>query len=94
MLNCLHPEAAAEALEKESLRSPETLSRVKAFQGNTSSKSPEDLDGLEYLDSQDPESFAVLMHHLRSKFGIRILGGCCGTDQQHIREIARQFKPN
>ena len=50
------------------------------FQANTSAKSPEDLDGIEELESEDPEIFGRLMLEVYEKYRMPILGGCCGTD--------------
>ena len=61
------------------------------FQANTSSKSPEELDGLDYLDTTDAAEFAESMVSLHNQFGIQILGGCCGTDNRHIEEIAKHI---
>jgi len=32
------------------------------------------------------------MVSLHNKFGIKILGGCCGSDGNHITEIAKRIK--
>jgi homocysteine S-methyltransferase len=50
--------------------------------------SPEELDGLEELDGSEPETLAGELLALHLKFGIKILGGCCGTDQRHIELLA------
>jgi len=61
-------------------------------QANTSSKSPDELDNLSYLDMSDPEEFGDLMISLHNRFGIKVLGGCCGSDCNHITEIAKRIK--
>jgi homocysteine S-methyltransferase len=66
----------------------DVLGRIKGLQANTSLKSPEELDGLESLDSEDPESFAGAMIRVHRRLKINVLGGCCGTDERHIRAIA------
>jgi homocysteine S-methyltransferase len=58
------------------------------LQANTSAKSPEELDGLESLDSEAPAPFAAAMLDVRRQFGAKILGGCCGSDERHIEAIA------
>jgi len=32
------------------------------------------------------------MCELRSRFGLRVLGGCCGTDGSHIAALARGLR--
>ena len=49
----------------------------------------EELEHLEYLDSEDPESFAESMVRIHQRLNAKVLGGCCGTDHRHIRSIAR-----
>jgi homocysteine S-methyltransferase len=83
MVNCVHPAALHGALSRTG-----PASRLLGLQGNTSRKSPAELEGSERLDGQEPEPFAREMLRLRSDFGLRILGGCCGTDARHIEAIA------
>lgn len=87
--NCVHPSIFASALEHELARDATLAERVIGLQANTSAKSPEELDGLDSLDTEKPETFAQAMTALRSRFGTKILGGCCGTDEHHIEAIAK-----
>lgn len=86
--NCIHPSVLASALAHEQVY-PNVLERVCGLQGNTSRLRPEELEGLSYLDTEDPEAFCVQMVQLNREFGINILGGCCGTDSRHIAAIAQ-----
>jgi homocysteine S-methyltransferase len=90
LVNCVHPSIMAAALER---CDPASRSRILGLQANTSSKSPRQLEGLPDLETEDPESFADAMAELHSRFGLRILGGCCGTDASHIRSLAARFTP-
>ncbi len=85
MVNCVHPSVFQRAMAAcpESARK-----RILGFQANTSEKNPEELDNLEYLDTFDPKDFAQMMLSIHERFGIKILGGCCGSDGTHIEEIA------
>jgi homocysteine S-methyltransferase len=87
MINCTHPTIVHDVLQSGSSFVRE---RCIGIQANTSSKSPEDLDGSEYLDTEDPEVFASLMIGLHRSFGTKILGGCCGTDEWHIRAVVKE----
>jgi S-methylmethionine-dependent homocysteine/selenocysteine methylase len=92
MVNCVHPAVFSEALSRSLRSSPGLRERMVGLQGNTSIKSPEELDNLDHLDAaEDPEEFAGSMLELHRRFGIKILGGCCGTDGRHIQAIARRL---
>lgn len=91
MVNCVHPSIMAEALEN--CDGP-ARSRIVGFQANTSAKSPGELEGSAELETEDPELFADLMVALHRSFGLRILGGCCGTDARHIGSLAARFVPD
>ncbi|MCX6150896.1 MAG: homocysteine S-methyltransferase family protein [Ignavibacteriales bacterium] len=84
MVNCIHPTIFQTAIENN----PQLIKRVWGIQANTSCKSPEELDGAGELDAEEPEIFANELYNLHSKFGIKILGGCCGTDERHIEQLA------
>ena len=51
-----------------------------------------ELDGLEQLDGSEPDKFADELLDLHLQFGIKVIGGCCGTDHNHIEAIAAQFQ--
>jgi len=66
--------------------------RLLTFQANTADKEPEELDGSEELQTEPAEVFADGLGRLRRQFGLRILGGCCGTDggwPRSLRDGAR-----
>ena len=88
LVNCVHPSVLRSALEADPVGE-----RLVGLQANTSRLSPEELDGREELDSDDPESFGREMRELRRRFGLRILGGCCGTDARHIEAISAGHGP-
>jgi methionine synthase I (cobalamin-dependent) len=49
------------------------------------------LDELEELDTEAPASFARANKTLLQAHGIRVIGGCCGTNPEHIRAIAESM---
>jgi homocysteine S-methyltransferase len=55
--------------------------------------SPEELVRLDHPEGDDPDLFAAEMWSLHEDFGLRILGGCCGTDDRHIRALAARMAP-
>lgn len=91
MITCVHPINFRSCLNKEIPSYPEIAKRVIGLQANTSSKSPEELNNLKELDSQEPNSFGSLMADLYKDFNCKILGGCCGSDDRHIEAIAREL---
>ncbi|MDM8525719.1 homocysteine S-methyltransferase family protein [Desulfococcaceae bacterium HSG8] len=93
MINCVHPSVFEKGIGHEAGISRSAIKRISGFQANTSSKSPEELDGLSYLDTTDPGEFADSMTGLHKRFGIKILGGCCGSDNRHIEAIAERICP-
>ncbi len=63
------------------------------FQANTADAEVEDLDNSVELVSEDAEVFANRIAPLHRRFGLRILGGCCGSTPAHIAAIAQAVKP-
>ena len=91
MSNCVHPQVLYEALSYDYNRSSLVKERFCGIQPNTSSLSPEELDGSADLISSDPVELAEAVLKLRDYIQLKIVGGCCGTDDSHIREIAGRF---
>ena len=88
MVNCTHPSNFTAALRIECVRSVTLTERVIGLQANTSELSPEELDGSAALHASSSREFADAMLRVRDEFDMRIFGGCCGTDEEHIRAIA------
>ena len=84
-LSCVHTSVAAVALE--SLAARERLLELKA---NGSPLSTAELIQLDHPETDAPEVFAERMWDLHERFGLRVLGGCCGTDDRHIAALARR----
>lgn len=86
MINCAHPshmEAIAQGREP-------WLARLRGLRVNASRMSHAELNEAPDLDASNPEELAcecALL--LRERFlHVNILGGCCGTDQRHIEQMA------
>ena len=43
------------------------------------------------LYNMGPEEYAEIMEHIADK-GVKVLGGCCGTTPDYIREVAKRVK--
>lgn len=46
---------------------------------------------MEIIESDDPLEFAFETATLHKSYGLKILGGCCGTDDRYIEEIAKRM---
>lgn len=88
MVNCVHSSVLHAALSTPPGSRALSTGRLLGLQANTSARSPEELDGLEELDGESPAAFAQGMCALRERHGLRVLGGCCGTDGGHIAALA------
>lgn len=80
-LSCIHPTIAARALACV------PAGRVLECKANGSSLSPAELVALDHLESDAPAVFAQEMWRLHADHGLRVLGGCCGTDDRHMRAL-------
>jgi homocysteine S-methyltransferase len=89
LVNCVHSSTLEAALCAPPGQRALATGRLLGLQANTSSRSPEELDGSQELDGEAPEVFAAGLCALRNRFGLQVLGGCCGTDAGHITALAR-----
>ena len=91
-VNCVLPCLFHAGLTAVSNRDPASVKRIQSFQANTSKKSPEELNDLKQLDSEESDTLAESMLQSQRQFGTVLMGGCCGTDTHHIESLARQYK--
>ena len=91
MCNCTHASIFRSAMAHEAHVSSLVRERVVGLLANTAALEPEELDSSKDLVTEDPEIFGRDVGSLHTEFGLKILGGCCGTDQRHIRSLASQF---
>jgi homocysteine S-methyltransferase len=92
MLGCLYPTNAESALEALFRAAPSKAHRVVGLKANASPLSPEELDRSERLERKPPEEFAQAMWECANRFGLNVLGGCCGTDAAYIAAIAEDAR--
>lgn len=85
MVNCAHPEHVLPGLDADA----SVLARIGALRANASRMSHAELDEAEQLDDGDPHELAAgSAELLRVLPGVRVVGGCCGTDVRHIEAMA------
>jgi S-methylmethionine-dependent homocysteine/selenocysteine methylase len=89
MVNCAHPSHLAPALEEAQRLGRSWINRFSGFRANASRKSHAELDESATLDRGDPEELAAELVGLRRQHGLRVLGGCCGTDASHLTALGR-----
>lgn len=51
---------------------------------------PEVKDGKQHYD-ETPDSFAAQVEHFAKDFGANIVGGCCGTTPEHLRQVVERL---
>ncbi|MGE0068224.1 MAG: homocysteine S-methyltransferase family protein, partial [Solirubrobacterales bacterium] len=84
MINCAHPTHFAAELAGEQA----WLGRIGGVRANASRRSHAELDEAEEHDSGDPEEHGAEYADLATLLpDLRVVGGCCGTDQRHVAKI-------
>jgi homocysteine S-methyltransferase len=91
LINCTHASIFCQALQHARNSSSMVISRIIGLLANTASLSPEELDSTPELVTEEPERFGMNVSVLHEKLGMKVLGGCCGTDERHIECLARQL---
>ncbi|MFC6101407.1 homocysteine S-methyltransferase family protein [Olivibacter domesticus] len=91
MINCAHPTHFYSELEAG--RNEQWTKRIKGIRANASCKSHVELDETTALDRGNPQEWSVEHKKLKQTFSqLTVFGGCCGTDEEHIRAIASQIR--
>ena len=82
MVNCSYPTFLHAEEQPKAL-----FTRLVGFQANSSSLSHSELDGSAELQVEDVSEWATEMLKLHRENGVKIRGGCCGTDDIHLRSL-------
>ena len=91
MSNCTHASNFRSAMGHAVNSSSLVRDRVKGLLANTSALTPEELDNADALVEEAPAVFGRDLAALNKELGIKILGGCCGTDERHISDLAARL---
>lgn len=86
MINCAYPSFLNAQKQPKSV-----LSRLIGYQANASSLDQKELDGAETLQTNPISDWGKWMIELNRKFGVKILGGCCGTSCKHLQYIVQNI---
>lgn len=89
LVNCTHASIFRAGLLHEGNSSLRVRQRIAGLLANTAALDPEELDNHVGLVEEEPETFARSVAGLHRELGMKILGGCCGTDDRHIGCLAR-----
>ena len=85
-VNCSHPSfVPAEHMN------PRALSRLLEIAANASSIDHGELEQLEQTVEDDIDEWADAMASLHRDHGVKILGGCCGTTDRHLRALCERI---
>ncbi|PCI28728.1 MAG: homocysteine methyltransferase [SAR324 cluster bacterium] len=87
MVNCSYPSFLCVEQQPSSL-----FKRLIGFQGNASSLDHCDLDNADQLEVNQLSEWGQEMVKLNQSFGIKILGGCCGTGKEHLKLLVDHIK--
>jgi len=91
LVNCTHASIFRSAILHEVNSSSLVRERLVGLLANTAALNPEELDNSNGLVAEEPEIFGQTVAGLHGELGMKILGGCCGTDHRHIRHLAKQL---
>lgn len=82
MVNCAYPSFLDMATLPQAVRD-----RLWGYQANASSKTPTALNGSRTRQMDDIGDWAKRMAALHRQWGVKILGGCCGTGHEHLQRM-------
>lgn len=86
MVNCVYPSFLSAEQQPEAL-----FSRLIGCQANASSLDHCDLDNSDSLSVEAVSEWGDAMLDLNKRYGMKILGGCCGTGREHLRYIVEHI---
>jgi len=91
MINCAHPVHFADRIDPGA----DWSRRLGGLRANASIRSHAELDESPDLDPGDPFDLGTRYRELRDLLpALRVLGGCCGTDERHLAAICEAcFEP-
>ena len=88
-VNCSHPDFI-----KAEQMNPRALSRLIGIWANASAREHSELELTEETVADDIGQWTDAMVRLHQFHGVKILGGCCGTTDQHLRAMCERLLPS
>jgi S-methylmethionine-dependent homocysteine/selenocysteine methylase len=86
-VNCTHPSFLCMNEQPETV-----ISRFYGIQANASSLDQTELEGAETLQMDAIPDWGKQMVELNTKYGVKVLGGCCGTGPEHLQYIVDHMR--
>lgn len=86
MVNCAYPTFICAGRQPASL-----FTRLIGIQANSSSRDQLDLDGSSATQRDSLEDWVQHMLILHREHGMKLLGGCCGTDDRYLSGIVEEI---
>jgi homocysteine S-methyltransferase len=83
MVNCAHPTHFIDHLDPTA----DWVGRIHGVRANASTMSHAELDAATELDRGDIGLLADNYAQLATMVDLRVVGGCCGTDHEHVRTV-------
>ena len=83
MVNCAYPSFLRPEAQPSSV-----FARLVGYQANASSMDHSQLDSSDAVYADDISDWGDRMVELNRRFGVKILGGCCGTEKAHLDYLA------
>lgn len=88
MINCAHPDHFTNMIPEGA----DWVNRIGGVRANASRMSHAGLDCCETLDDGDPVELGEQYKNLRKLMpGLKVFGGCCGTDHRHLTQICNSL---
>jgi homocysteine S-methyltransferase len=84
MINCAHPTHFMPAIDGAA----DWVHRIRGVRANASHLSHAELDAATELDRGNITELAELHAILSTMLDLRVIGGCCGTDAEHVAAVA------
>ncbi len=88
MVNCAYP-----GFLRADDQPAELFDRLVGYQANASALDHCDLDGSDRLQAGDLQEWGQLMLDMNRRHGVKILGGCCGTSDEHLEYLVSEGGP-
>jgi len=89
MVNCAYPSFLCAATQP-----PDVFDRLVGYLANASSKDHCDLEGAQELLMESVSDWGEKMLELNRTYGLKVLGGCCGTNGQHLSYLVSDAQRN
>jgi homocysteine S-methyltransferase len=86
LVNCAHPTHFHAVLEQAA--GADWIGRIRGVRANASTMSHAELDSATELDRGDIADLANWYRNLDELLELIVVGGCCGTDHEHVDAIA------